>query len=416
MRANYPRYVLAVLLASYTMNSLDRAIIAVLLDPIGREFNVSDTQLGLLTGLAFAAVYSILGIPLAAYGDRTGHRGVLAASVLVWSVATMLCGLAGGFAWLLLARAAVAAGESGATPSSHSLISEYFPLHRRATAIAVFSLGAPLGAALAGLWGGYGNEIFGWRMTIMAAGLPGLLLAPLIWWRIQETPRSRVPATATTGATAAFIKAARHLLQRRSFRHLFLACSIHGMSNYGTTTFNVTFLVRSYGWDTGKAGQVIAFLGILASAGAFLGGFMADRLTQRTNDSRWLLWVPAVSTLAAVPLHAASYLTTDTTLVLIVLPMASLLSTMFFGPAFSVGQALTVAGARAMVASVLLFGMTMVGLGLGPLLIAMISDALAPVASEHSLRYALLLAPAVNIWAAIHFFLAAKTMRDDVAA
>ena len=267
---------------------------------------------------------------------------------------------------------------------------------------------------MAGLWGGYGNEILGWRMTIVVAGLPGLLLAPLVWWKIHEPPRARVPVS-RIGATAAFITAARHLLQRRSFFHLFLACSIHGMSNYGTTTFNATFLIRSYGWDTSRAGQVIALLGIIASAGAFLGGFMADRLSQRTNDSRWLLWVPALATLGSVPLHAASYLTTDTTLVLTMLPMASLLSTMFFGPAFSVGQALTVAGARAMVASVLLFGMTMVGLGLGPLLIATISDGIAPVAHEHSLRYALLLAPLVNIWAAIHFFLAARTMRDDTA-
>jgi MFS family permease len=413
MKVNYPRYVLALLLASYTMNSLDRAIISVLLEPIGREFNASDTQLGLLSGLAFAAVYSILGIPVAAYADRTSHRGVLTASILVWSIATMLCGLAGSFVWLLLARACVAAGESGATPSSHSLISDHFPPQRRATAIAVFSLGAPLGAALAGLLGGYGNEFAGWRMTIMVAGLPGLLFAPLVWWKIREVPRVRVPARGGTAGT--FITAAAHLLRRRSFLHLFLACSIHGMSNYGTTTFNATFLIRSYGWDTSRAGQVVAFLGIVAAAGAFLGGVFADRLGQRTNDSRWLLWVPAISTLAAVPLHAASYLTTDMTLVLIVLPMASLLSTMFFGPAFSVGQALTVAGARATAASVLLFGMTMVGLGLGPLLIAAISDGLAPIAHQHSLRYALLLAPAVNIWAAIHFFMAARTLREDVA-
>lgn len=414
MKANYPRYVLAVLLASYTMNSLDRAIIAVLLDPIGREFGVSDTQLGLLTGLAFAAVYSTLGIPIAAYADRTSHRRVLAASVLVWSVATMFCGLAGGFAWLLLARIAVAAGESGATPSSHSLIADHFPQKRRATAIAVFSLGAPLGAALAGLWGGHGNEILGWRMTIVVAGLPGLLLAPLVWWKIREAPRAAAPVS-PAGATKAFIASARHLLQRRSFLHLFLACSIHGMSNYGTTTFNATFLIRSYGWDTSKAGQVIALLGIIASAGAFLGGYLADRLSQRRNDTRWLLWVPAISTLGTVPLHAASYLTTDTTLVLTLLPMASLLSTMFFGPTFAAGQALTVPGARAMVASVLLFGMTMIGLGIGPLLIATISDGLAPIAHQHSLRYGLLLVPLVNIWAAVHFFLAARTMREDIS-
>ena len=279
--------------------------------------------------------------------------------------------------------------------------------------MAAFSLGAPLGAALAGLWGGYGNELWGWRTTIMVAGLPGLLLSPLVWWTIRNPPRARARAP-SVGATGDFIATARHLLQRRSFLHLFLGCAIHGMANYGTTTFNATFLIRSYGWDTGKVGQTLAFLGIIAAAGAFLGGVIADRLSLRTNDPRWLLWVPALATLGAVPFHAGSYLATDATVVLALLPVASLLSTMFFGPAFSVGQALSVPGGRAMVASVLLFGITMIGLGLGPLLIATISDGLAPIAHQHSLRYALLLAPVVNIWAAIHFFLAARTMRDDI--
>jgi predicted MFS family arabinose efflux permease len=417
MRTTNSRYLLALLLAGYVLNSLDRAIIPVLLEPIAREFDVSDTQLGLLTGLAFAAFYSTLGIPVAALADRTSPRNVLAASILVWSIATMFCGLAGSFAFLLLARVGTGIGEAGGTPSSHSLISDYFPPQRRATAFAVFALGAPLGAAFAGMWGGYGNEMLGWRLTIMVAGLPGLLLAPLVWLTIHEAPRipaSAVPAS-NAGASPAFITSAKHLWQRESFRHLFLACALHSVAVYSTSTFNATFLIRSYSWDTTQAGRMIAFLGLISAVGTFLGGAIADRLCQRSSDSRWLLWVPALATLTAIPFHAASYLATDTTLVLAMLPVASMLSMMFFGPAFALAQSLAAPGARAVAASVLLFGMALVGLGLGPLLVGMTSDWLQPIAHQHSLRYALLLAPLVNIWSAFHFFLAARTMRDDIA-
>ncbi len=414
MKASHPRYVLALLLAGYLMNSLDRAIIAVLLDPIGREFNVSDTQLGLLTGLAFAAVYSTLGIPVAALADRTNSRRVLAGSILVWSIATMCCGLAGSFIWLVLARTLTAAGEAGGTPSSHSLIADFFPPQRRATSMAVFSLGAPMGAAFAGLWAGYGSELLGWRMTVVVAGLPGLLLAPLVLLTIREAsrPQANVPSAA---ASRSFTYSALHLWQRESFRHLFLACALHSVAVYSTSTFNATFLIRSYGWEVSQAGKMIACLGVISAFGTFLGGVLADRLSQRSGDSRWMLWVPALATLAAVPFHAATYLATDATLVLVALPVASMLSMMFFGPAFALGQSLAAPGARAFAASALLFGMSMIGLGLGPLLVGMASDWLLPAAHQHSLRYALLLAPLVNVWSAIHFALAGRRLRQDIA-
>jgi predicted MFS family arabinose efflux permease len=408
MRATNPYYVLTLLLASYVMNSLDRAIVAILLDPIGREFSLSDTQLGLLAGLAFAAFYATLGIPVAALADRTSRRRVLATSVLTWSVATMCCGLAGSFAWLLLARVGTAVGESGSTPASHSLIADYFPPHRLATAMAVFSLGAPLGTAFAGLWGGHGNDLWGWRTTIMLAGIPGLLLAPLVWFTIGESPRDNGAAPAAATATRRpFIESATQLLQRKSFRHLFLACALHSLAVHSTTTFNATFLIRSYGWNTSQAGQTMALLGILSGVGVIFGGVVADRLRQRTGDSRWLMWVPALATLLAVPFHTMAYLVTDAATVLVVLPVASLLGMMFFGPAFALGMSLAAPGTRAVVSSMLLFGMTLIGLGFGPLLVGTASDWLAPVAHAHSLQYALLLAPAVNIWAAIHFALAA---------
>jgi MFS family permease len=415
MRATNPYYVLALLLAGYVMNSLDRGIIAVLLDPIGREFSLSDTQLGLLAGLAFAAFFSTLGIPVAALADRTSRRRVLAVSIFMWSVATMCCGLAGSFMWLLLARVGTAVGESGSTPASHSLITDYFPPHRLATAMAVFSLGAPLGTAFAGLWGGYGNDLWGWRTTIMLAGLPGLLLAPLVWFTIREKPKVHAAAPAAA-AGRPFIASATHLLQRKSFRHLFLACALHSMAIHSSTTFNATFLIRSFGWDTSHAGQTMALLGILSGVGVILGGVTADRLSQRTGDQRWLMWVPALATLIAVPFHTIAYLVTDATTVLVVLPVASMLGMMFFGPAFALGQSLAAPGSRAVVSSILLFGMTLIGLGLGPLLVGTVSDWLAPTVHQQSLQYALLLSPAVNIWAVVHFALAARTLRQDIAS
>lgn len=410
MRTN-AHYVLAVLAASYVLNSLDRSIIAVLLEPIGREFGASDTQLGLLTGLAFAAFYSTLGIPIAALADRTSRRNVLAFSVLLWSIATMLCGLAVSFVLLVFARVGTAIGEAGGTPPAHSLISDHFSSERRATALAVYSMGAPVGAALAGVWGGYGNEWLGWRMTILLAGVPGLLLAPLIFLTIAETPRKAVehgkPSLATT---------AKYLWARGSFRHLCLACAIHSIAIHGASTFNATFLIRSHGWETSRAGTLIALLGTAAAVGTFFGGALADRMSGRSGDARWLLWVPALATLAAIPFQTTAYLSSNASVVVPVLPIAGMLGMMYFGPAFAVGQALAAPGMRAVATSVLLFAMAMVGLGLGPLLVGIISDRLEPVIAEHSLRYALLLAPAINGWAVVHFYLASRRLRVDAGA
>lgn len=414
MRATNPYYVLTLLLAGYVMNALDRAIVAVLLEPIGREFSLSDTQLGFLTGLAFAAFFATLGVPLAALADRTNRRAILAVSILVWSVATVFCGLAGSFAWLLLARVGTAVGQSGATPASHSLIADYFPTQRMATAMAIFSLGAPLGTAFAGMWGGYGNDIWGWRITIMLAGLPGLLLAPLIWFTVREIPR--VHHTSPPGADrSSFAESLSDLLRRKSFRHLFLACALHSMAVHSSTTFNATFLIRSFNWHMSQAGQTVALLGILSGAGVILGGVFADKLRQRDGDARWLVWVPALATLVSVPFHVVAYQVTDTTTVLVVLSLASMLGMVFFGPSFALTQSLTQGGSRAMASSVLIFGMTFLGLGLGPLLVGTISDWLAPAAHQHSLRNALLLTPAVNVWSAIHFALAARSLQADIA-
>ena len=410
----YRNYVLGVLTLAYLLNSLDRSIMGVLLEPIGREFGASDSQLGLLSGLAFAACYSTLAIPVAAWADRTSRRNVLACAILLWSVMTALCGLAGSFAFLLLARMGTGAGEAGGNPPSHSLIADYFTPERRATAFAIFALGAPAGAMLAGLLGGHGNELLGWRTTMILAGLPGLLLAPLIFMTVAE-PGQKLTAAARAAQALPLKAVALHLWQRRSFRHLCIACSLHSVALYSAASFNTAYLMRSHGWGTADAGKLVALVGAAGLLGTFLGGFLSDRLATRSRDARWHLWVPGVATLVLIPFQFVVYLSPGDLWVILVFPLCGLLGLMFFCPSFAMVQALAAPRMRAVAASVLLFAKAMVGMGLGPLLVGVTSDLLAPMTGQHSLRYALLLAPVFNLWSAVHFYWASRSLRHDLA-
>lgn len=411
-RPGYSRYVLALLLGGYILNSFDRSILSLLLESIRLELDVSDTQLGLLSGLAFAVLYSTLALPIAAVADRGNRRSVLVMSVLVWSVMTAMCGLAGSFAALLVARMGVAVGQAGASPASHSLIADYFPVGRRATALAVYTLGAPAGAMLAGLLGGWGGEYLGWRDTLLLAGAPGLLLAPLLWLTVAE-PRHSVAASAQPAAPPV-ATVLRHLWARPSFRHLCIACALHSIAIYSASSFNPAYLARSHGWTGMQAGQLVAMLGLSGVAGMYLGGVVTDLLGGRHAEPRWKLWVPAVATFALLPVQLVCYLGSGPLMAGAFL-MSSLLSMVFFGPAYATAQALAAPRMRAVAAAMLLFFKAMIGMGLGPLLVGNLSDRLAPLAGPDALRYALLLVPLFHLWAAVHFLLAGRHLRADLS-
>ncbi len=409
----YRNYVLSVLAFGYLLNAFDRSILGILLEPIKLEFGVSDTALGLLGGIAFAAFYSTLGIQLALWADRSNRRNVLALSICVWSAMTVLCGFSTTFVLLLLARIGTAIGEAGGSPPSHALISDYFSPQRRGTALAIYALGAPTGAMLGGLLGGIGNEMFGWHVTFMLAGLPGLLLAPLVLFTVAE-PRPAVVAQPQVQAPP-FSEIVDYLWQRRSFRHLCLACALHATTIYGTGAFNASFLIRSHGWNTTDIGQLFAVMGVAGIAGTFIGGIVADRCSLRWNDPRWYLWVCGGATVLMVPFIGLSYLGSGTLMMMSAFTIGGLLATAFFGPSFAATQALAAPRMRAVTASILIFIKTMIGMGIGPFVIGRASDMLAPVYGGHSLRYALLLAAVFNIWSAWHFFLSAKYLRADLA-
>src|SRR5690606_37199489 len=261
---------------------------------------VSDMYLGLLSGIAFAAFYATLGMPVAYWADRSNRRNVLALAILVWSAMTALCGLVASFLLLVLARIGTAIGEAGGSPPSHSLISDYSTAGRRATALSIYALGAPAGAMLGGLLGGIGNELFGWRITFVLAGVPGLLLAPLVLATVVE-PRAAAArrtlgraqtidearSAASDSPAPPFREVVRFLAQRSSFRHLCWACALHAMALYGAWTFNASFLIRSHGWGTADVGALLALVGAFGLAGTLLGGVLADRLSARRRESRW---------------------------------------------------------------------------------------------------------------------------------
>lgn len=411
-RPGYRGYVLAVLLAGYTLNSFDRSVLNLLLEPIRLEFGVSDTQLGLLSGLAFAAFYATLSIPIARLSDRWNRRNVLALSILLWTVMTALCGVAASFAMLLLARMGVAIGQSGASPTSHSLIADYFPAERRATALGIYTLGAAAGSMLAGLFGGWGAANLGWRSTLLFAAAPGLLLVPLLFLTVAEPARTPHPGEGAS-AVPSLRSAAAFLWSKRSFRHLCLACALHSLAMYASASFNPSYLSRTHGWSGSTIGALVATLGLTGLIGTFLGGFVADRMDERRRDARWLMWVPGIATLCVIPVQLVVYLGAGAPMVAAFL-FSSLLSLVYFGPSYATVQALARPRMRAVAASLLLSSKAIIGMGLGPLLVGLVSDALAPTVGTQSLRMGLVLVPVFNLWAVAHFFIGARYLREDL--
>jgi len=416
----YRNYVLGVLFLAYVANTIDRSsVLAVSLQAIKLEFGATDTQLGLLGGIAFALFYSTLGIPIAAMADRTSRRNVLALAVGLWSAMTALCGLAVNFVMLFATRIGTGIGEAGGSPPSHSLISDYFPKSRRGTAFSFFALGVPVGTMLGNSFAGWGNQHYGWRATFIMAGVPGVILALLARFTILEPPRGfsdGVRPDPAASAAPRILDALGFLWRRSSFRHLSLAAALHSVAWYASGAFNATFLIRSHHMTAGEAGNWLALFAGIGALGTALGGYAADRLSVRTSDRRWYMWTPGVATLAMIPFQFFAYLMPNLRLVLPSFAGMMFLAAVFFGPSFAMTQALATLRMRSVATSLLLFVQTLIGLGLGPLLTGMISDYLAPSSGTNSLRYALVAVGFANLWSAAHYFRGARSLRQDLEA
>jgi MFS family permease len=419
VRLQYRHFVLGALLVAYVCNAMDRAVLSVLLPQIKSEFGASDTQLGLLGGLAFAFFYATFGVPLAAWADRGNRRDLLALCIAAWSLATAACGLATSFAMLLAARIATAIGEAGGGPTSQSLLADYFAMRERATALSIYALGVPIGAMLGNLAGGWVAELYGWRAAFVAVGLPGIAVALLVRLGVREPARGAAEAQGhRAGASPAAPLGAvlAHLAAIRSFRQLSFAAALHAFVLYGANLFNPAFLARSHGMTAGEAGSWMAAFSLVSTAGTFLGGYFSDRASDARRDPRWYMWIPAAAILLSVPLQAAAYLVPETPVALAAFVVLAVLGASYFGPAYAMTQALAPVSMRAVATSLLLFVQTLVGLGLGPLFVGVISDALAPELGPRSLAAGLVAVAGFNVLATVCYLRAARTLREDLAA
>lgn len=423
----YRSYVVWLLFSIYVLNFVDRQILTILIQPIKEEFKFSDTQLGLLGGLAFALLYSSLGIPIARRADRTNRVSIITLSLLVWSVFTALTGLARSFTHFLFARVAVGIGEAGCSPSAYSLISDYFPPERRSTAISIYSMGIYGGVFLGFLLGGEVAQAYGWRAAFFVVGLPGVLLAVVAKLTLREPPRGFSDSTPVPTEAPPMRVVVARLWRKPAFLHTSLAAALHAFVGYGVGGFYPAFLMRSHGMTVAEVGRWLALVTALGGlVGTYLGGYFADRLTKRQKDARYQLWVPAFSTLLSVPVALLIYVLPDKYAIIALMIPAGIFGAMYLGPTFAVTQGLVTVRERAVAGALMLFVTNLIGLGLGPLLTGMLSDALKAryvgmgvselLATANGLRWSLIAMTIVNVWSALHYLLAARTLRRDLAA
>lgn len=405
---------------------MDRQLLSVLIDPIKAEFGVSDRAMGLLTGTAFAILHGTAGIPIGLAADRGTRRTIIALGLAIWSLLTFLTGFARSYAEIFAIRIGVGIGEAAGGAPSQSLLSDTFPIERRATALAVLALGGPLGSILVFALGGWLADAYGWRVAFMVFGLPGLLLAVLIRATVPEPERGVFDAGARAGEGSGGARAAadeaislaatlRFVAGVPALRAVVLASGFHAVASYAVLGWSVPFLTRVHGISTAEAGAGLALTSGLSTAlGTFVGGALADRLAGR--DLRWLVWQPAAALVLAFPCAAGFLFAPSASAAMTLLAPVSILAGSCFGPFYSVVQTLVEPRMRAVAAALVITANTLLGLGLGPPLVGWISDVGAARLGPASIRPALL-AALCTLWvSAWLLWLAGRTLRRDLAA
>ncbi|MEZ5504175.1 MAG: MFS transporter [Halioglobus sp.] len=408
-------YGLFILTLVYAFNFIDRQILVILQEPIKLELGLSDAQLGLLSGFSFALVYITAGIPIAYWADRGHRRNIIAAALTIWSGMTALSGLAQNYGHLLLARIGVGIGEAGGSPPAHSMISDYYPPARRGTALSIYSTGVHVGVLLGFLLGGLISQAYGWRVAFMAVGLPGVLLAVVLVLTVREPPRGRWETAAQAAYRPDFRQTLALLSSYRSFWYLASAGGLTAFVSYGNGNFAPSFLVRNHGLEIGQVGILLAiFGGGGGMLGTFLGGYLADRMGVR--EKRWYLWLPAIAGALALPLGFPYLLLDDITLVIASMFAVTILLNTYLGPCLAMSHTLAPPAMRALTSAVLFFVFNMIGLGLGPLTVGLLSDFYVPYLGDQSLRYAMLTVGVLGSPAVLLFILAARHLPADLAS
>lgn len=409
----YAWYVLAILTVVLVVSYIDRQILAILAEPIKQDLGFSDTQLGFLTGFAFAIVYSTFGVVIARFADKHNRISIVSIAIAFWSIMTALCGLASTFIQMMLARMGVALGEAGTVPPAHSLIADFFNENRRGLALAIYTMGSTIGAGLGYLIGGWINDAMGWRQAFWVVGIPGVLLAVFVRTTLRD-PR-RVKTTAIRQESLRMLprelwQALRILWNLPSYRYAVIGFAIYGYATWGLATWHGVYLIRVHELSSAEAGSYLFAAAMVGGCiGILICGFATDRLTQR--DPRYFLWIPSCALIAITPISLVMYLSDDTSLVGRLLFSWEFCSVFAGPPIFAAVLSIVPDSVRTTAVAINLLLLNFIGMGFGPQTVGILSDLYSSWAGEGSVRFALGTIAIGQLIAAVVFFVGAKTFR-----
>jgi MFS family permease len=413
--ANNARYGLSVLFVVALFNHLDRSIVSILQEPLKADLGLTDLQLGMLTGLAFALLYATLAVPMGRIADRVSRPRLMAFALLLWSAMTALSGLATGFAALVVLRMGVALGEACCTPTSMSLISDYYPARRRGLPIAIWSIAVPVGTVLGFVAGGWISEVLSWRAAFAWVGLAGIVFAPFVL-SLREPPRGQFDrkSSSVDGHSRLPLSEAFSVLWRlRSCRFLILAGALQSFVLCATQNWSAPFYARIHDLDMGEVVQFLVVLfGLGGGIGALLGGAMVDRLS--ATDVRWYAWLPGLAAFMTVPFGLVQFMAETPAVSLCAGFVTVICAILFMAPLNAATQSLVPSSMRGFTSACVLVVTNVVGLGLGPLAVGGMSDYLIGLGvADLSLRYALSMGLMVSLLSGCAYFFAARFLTSE---
>lgn len=410
---------LGLLLAVCTLTFMDRAVLSAVAQPLKLDLGFSDFQLGLLQGLSFALLYATMGVPIGRLAEKHSRLLIIAISIAVFSVATLLCGLASGFLQLFILRMTVGVGEAGFMSPTSSLVADHYPASQRASALSIIMLGSPIGNAIGAIAGGWIADVWGWRTAFIAMGAPGLLIAGLLLFLLYEPPRGLAEgAPRQKQAPESFGLVLRTVFAKRAYRHLLAAATLATLGLVGIGQFQMLFFIRTHQLTLTEAGLVQGLsVFVSLSLGTMIGGFGSDWAAKR--DRRWSLWVPAIGVTLAAFFYSFGFLNASLPVAIGALALGGMSLFLFYTPTYATAQNLVGPQMRATTVAIVAMCCGLVGSGIGPTWLGFASDRFArivggPDASAQGLRYALASLTIVFLWSAVHYLLAARSLRDDL--
>lgn len=410
-------YTVILLMVIYCFNFIDRQLLVIMQESIKADLGLSDSQLGLLSGFAFALFYVLAGIPIAHWADRAKRRNIIALAVGIWSIMTALSGMTSNFFQLLMARIGVGVGEAGCSPPAHSMISDIFKPKSRATAIAFYSIGINIGILFGFLLGGWLNETLGWRQAFLIVGLPGVLLAIIARFTLVEPRRGYTEETGVSekAENLELVGVLKLLCSRPSFVFLALGGGLAAFAGYAGANWSASFFIRSHDMSVAEVGRWLALIiGLIGGIGIFACGIISDKLSVR--DIRWYVWFPAIAILVSIPFTIASYIAHDKYHAMLYYCLPVFFSNAYIGGSIALAHQLVGIKMRALSSAIFFFVLNIIGLGLGPLAVGLVSDLLAPSMASESIRYAMLyVIPPVMVLCAFCLYLSSRYLKDDLA-